>query len=403
MTHIPLPPFVAYSGSRKPKMLLVGEAFGESEAQLKRPFVGESGKLLWLMLGEAMPLIEPELHEKATQLHKYGLAWVGKREDWLNEAGIGMTNVLALRPPGNKLDELCLSKKELDKPYAYPPLALGKYLRSDYLPELDRLHSEINSASPNLVVALGNTACWALLRATNIGSIRGTITAAHPNDNGNKDKSFAGRNTNQGIKCLATYHPAGVMRQWAWRPIVVADLMKASREAEWPEIRRPKRRVKINPTLEEIESWTTTTLSYPEAILACDIETAKGMITCIGFGRSNNEAIVIPLANSTQGDGSYWRTNSDEEKAWNLVSLLLSSHNPKLFQNGLYDLQYICSSPPRGMGMKVNNVIEDSMLLHHSIFPELQKGLGFLASIYSSESSWKLMRKRKADTDKADE
>jgi hypothetical protein len=33
----------------------------------------------------------------------------------------------------------------------------------------------------------------------------------------------------------------------------------------------------------------------------------------------------------------------------------------------------------------------------------MNKGLGFLASIYSNESSWKLMRRRKADTEKADE
>jgi hypothetical protein len=206
-------------------------------------------------------------------------------------------------------------------------------------------------------------------------------------------------------KVLPTFHPAGVMRQWAWRPIVVADLMKASREAEWPEIRRPKRRVKINPTLEDIEEWTNQTrLQESNSLLACDIETAKGMITCIGFALSNEKAIVIPFANGQEGQaGSYWRTNSDEEKAWNYVSKILNSPTPKLFQNGMYDLAYICSAPPRGMGMKVNNVIEDSMLLHHSIFPELQKGLGFLASIYSSEASWKLMRKRKADTDKADE
>ena len=42
------------------------------------------------------------------------------------------------------------------------------------------------------------------------------------------------------------------------------------------------------------------------------------------------------------------------------------------------------------------------MLLHHSLFPELQKGLGFLGSIYTNEASWKLMRGQD-DSNKKDE
>jgi len=33
------------------------------------------------------------------------------------------------------------------------------------------------------------------------------------------------------------------------------------------------------------------------------------------------------------------------------------------------------------------------MLLHHALQPESLKGLGFLGSIYTDESNWKLMRK----------
>jgi hypothetical protein len=41
------------------------------------------------------------------------------------------------------------------------------------------------------------------------------------------------------------------------------------------------------------------------------------------------------------------------------------------------------------MGLKIQNCTEDTMLLHHALYPELQKGLGFLGSIYTNESSWK--------------
>jgi hypothetical protein len=54
------------------------------------------------------------------------------------------------------------------------------------------------------------------------------------------------------------------------------------------------------------------------------------------------------------------------------------------------------------MGLRPANVAEDTMLLHHSLFPELPKGLGFLGSIYTNEASWKLMHGL-TDTEKRDE
>lgn len=331
-----------------------------------------------------MPGIEPELHAYICKQHTYGNAWVRERESWFSAAGIAMTNVLAFRPPGNKLDELCGTKKEVGE-FAghFAPLSRGKYLRDEYLPELDRLQAELTAYKPNLVVALGNTACWALLCATNIGSIRGAIT---------ETRLAPVR------KCLATYHPAAVLRQWAWRPIVVADLMKANREAGYPEIRRPSRRVLVSPTLAEMEAWEQETYRLAPARLSPDIETASGQITCIGFARSPAEAMVVPFWDRTRPGWSYWPTAADERRAWDCVDRLLKYDCPKLGQNFIYDLQYLTR-----IGIQPTRCTEDTMLLHHSLFPELQKGLGFLGSVYTNESSWKLLRKRKADTEKKDE
>jgi uracil-DNA glycosylase len=393
----PLPPFAATSGPRDAKMLIVGEAFGQSEAELRKPFVGESGKELHLMLGEAMPEVEPELHARASAMHRYGLAWVRPREEWLAAAGIAMTNVLALRPPGNKIEELCVAKADLPdkgKGYEYPAVANGKYLRPEFFGEISRLHTEIGVVNPNLVLALGNTACWAVLRATNIGQTRGAITQTF----GGYGDQLTPERPFRKIKTLASYHPAGVMRQWAWRPIVVADLMKAWREAQFPDIKRPRREVLVNPTIEEVEAWVAQTLANPPAKLSPDIETGGGQIRMIGFARSRSEAIVIPFTDPAKASGSYWETSALEERAWLAVEKLLGSPIEKLFQNGMYDLQYLTK-----LGLKVDAARHDCMLLHHSMFPEMQKGLGFLGSIYSSEPAWKLMRSHRADTEKADE
>lgn len=386
--HKPLPAFSAYSGSRQPKLLIVGEALWKDEFDLKRPFLGEAGKELFLMLGEAMPKLEPELHLEVQSLMRYGQAWLKKRDLWLEAAKIGMTNVLNLRPPENKVASLCGTKAEVGgKYYELPAIAHGKYLRPEFLNELDRLYSEINQLRPNLILAMGNTACWALLRATNIGQIRGAITQS-PAEITNLEQ----------VKVLPSYHPVGIMYQWAWRPIVVMDLIKAEVEMRFGEIRRPKRNCIVSPTLEEINLWVKETIQLSPRYLACDIETRYGQTRCVGFARSRNEALVIPFTDEAKPGWNYWPTLEHELAAWRACELLLESEISKLFQNGMYDLQYLTR-----IGLKIKNCSEDTMLLHHSLFPEMLKGLGFLGSCYTNEPSWKLMRRQRPDTEKKDE
>lgn len=340
------------------------------------------------MLGEAMPAVEPELHQQICQQFKYGSAWVKDRDLWFSAAGISLTNVLALRPAGNKLESLCGTRKEVEaedpRAGGFPSVAKGKYLRPGYLGELLRLERELTSWNPPLVCCLGNTAIWALAKQTNIGSIRGTIS-----------QGSLGAWTG---KILPTYHPAGVMRNWSWRPTVVADLMKAAREMEFPEIRRPNRWILIDPSLSEVMSWVGETLLHPPEWLSPDIETASGQITCIGFASSTGESLVIPFWDRRRLDWSYWNSATEEGVALSAVKLLLESSIPKVGQNFIYDLQYLTR-----YGIRPQACIGDTMLLHHSLFPEMQKGLGFLGSIYTNEASWKLMRKRKTDSVKKDE
>ncbi len=392
--HFPLAPFAATAGERTAKILFVGEAWGESEAAVRKPLVGESGKELWRMLGEAWPDLAPGLHANASDLFKYGpLAWIREREKWMREASIAYTNVFALRPLNNKIEELCASKKELPSWYNLPHLKQGSYIRPDFFGEIERLEAEIDAIRPNLIVALGNTACWALLHEVNIGSIRGTVR---------QSRDILGRT----YKVLPTYHPAGVMRQWAWRPEVVGDLMKARLEAESADISRPQRFMLVDPTLDEVAEWVSDTLSNPPPLMGCDTETRAGTITMISFARSPSEALIIPFAHHerpiTRADGTksynYWPEAWQEEAAREAANSLLRSSIPKVFQNGLYDFQYLLRER-----FELNACVEDTMLLHHSILPEMRKGLGYLGAAYTREPAWKLMRLMKADTEKRDE
>ena len=346
---MPLPPFAASSGPRNAKIAIVGEAWGEEEEKIKRPFIGQSGQELTRLLS------------------RVGIF----RKDCF------FTNVFALRPQDNKIEALCGGKKETGS--KLPMLAQNKYLFPQYQEEVLRLKKELDEVSPNIVIALGGTACWALLDSASISSYRGTLHTSSLCPN---------------LKVLPTYHPSAILRNWSFRPIVIADLIKAEAESKFPQIIIPDRKLMINPIIEEVQTILPTYETCP--LLSVDIETGAGQIKTISFSPNPYESFIVPFVDLSLPFGSYW-SYEEEILAWAAVRKLLASPVPKLFQNGLYDLQYLVR-----WGIKVNNCAEDTMLLHHALYPEMQKGLGFLGSIYTNSPSWKDMRK-KAEGFKKDE
>lgn len=374
-------PFAHTSGPRDAKIMFVGEAFGESEDQQKLPLVGYSGKEFWRILGDAWPDIAPKEHQFVRQCMSGDTLWAKVRHDWMVEASILFTNVFAERPPNNNLEFWCTNKADAGKDYPYPPIKQGKYIKADYFHHLLRLQKEIEIVKPNVIVCLGNIASWAILRNTGISSIRGAV---------------AGSTMPPGYKVIPTFHPAAVMRQWAWRVVVIADLVKVRRESSFADIRRPTRRLLVHPTLDEIKEWMDRHQHCP--ILSVDIETKGGQITCIGFSPSPKESMTVSFWDKTKEGQNFWPTLDEELFAWQLVEEILQWPCAKLFQNGLFDLQYLMR-----IGLRPRNCLHDTMLLHHSIFPELNKGLGFLGSIYTDEPAWKLMRGKQAEEIKRDE
>ena len=131
--------------------MLVGEAYGEHEEREQRPFAGSSG---WLLRG---------------MLSQVGISY--------DECYV--TNVFNLRPkPGNDIKNICGAKA--DGIPGLPALQKGKHVLARYSPELDRLFEEITREQPNLIIALGATPAWALLRSSGIKAVRGATIPTHP-------------------------------------------------------------------------------------------------------------------------------------------------------------------------------------------------------------------------------
>lgn len=329
------------------RIALVGEAWGEKEEETGVPFSGTSGWILDNMLAQ-----------------------VG-----INRCECLVTNVFNLRPrPSNDIKNLCGPKGTAMQ--GVPALLKGKYIRKEYAPELERLYDEVRAAAPNVIVALGATAAWAFLHSTGIKSIRGSTAVTSSNVSNHLGRDF---------KVLPTYHPAAVARQWTIRPIVLADLDKAKRQSETPDFARPSRKIWIKPTLDDLARYERDHI-IGASLLASDIETKQDQITCIGFAPDPSTAIVIPFF--SESGKNYWPTAEEEIAAWSYVRRWLRDY-PTVFQNGLYDINFLWTR----YGIPVPKAAEDTMLLHHAMQPEMEKGLGFLASVYTDEASWKFMRK----------
>lgn len=320
---------------------IIGEAWGTEEEKEGKPFVGTTGYILNNMLAQV------------------GI----RREDCF------LTNVFNLRPkPSNDVINLCGPRSEAIP--NTPALLKGKFVRKEYAGEIERLKKELHDRVPNVAIALGATAAWALLGTTGIRNIRGAADWSP-----------------LGFKVVPTYHPTAVARDWTLRPVVLADLNKAKRESAYPDLRRPERHIWIAPTLADLAQFEKEHIENAER-LSVDIETKGDQITCIGFAPNPHVAIVIPFFTEDAAKrNNYWPSLAEELAAFKFVERWCQY--PTIFQNGLYDIQFLW----RRYGIKVPNAIHDTMLLHHAMQPEMQKGLGFLGSVYTDEASWKFMRK----------
>lgn len=353
-------------------IIIVGEARGEQEARIDSSFVGPSGAELLRMLSES-GIISLTSFDR-DYINRYYRDNDPKSLDmvWNLHPEVYRTNVFQFHPPANDLANLCGGKAE--GVAGYPALLKSKYLLPQYLPELERLANEIMERNPNLILCLGNTALWALAGRSGIAKYRGT--------------TLESTHTVLDYKLLPTYHPAAILRQWELRATTIADLQKARSEAEFPDVRRPKREIWIEPTIDDIKEFIARHILGCK-LLSVDIETSHTRITCIGFAPNSETALVVPFDDSRSKNGCYWPTREIESTVWKIISGIMSDRTiPKLFHNGLYDIAFLY----RAYGIRTMNAAEDSMLLSHALHPESLKGLGYLGSLYSDQGMWKHMR-----------
>ena len=297
------------------------------------------------------------------------------------------------------------------------PHPLRKYYKEDSIVAASRdyLYSTLADLQPAVVVPLGGLPLYLLTGDQGIKDARGYLTM---------DRRSL-------YKILPTYHPRVLLADYSLRFSVIYDLRKALRHANRIEIRRPSRRVRLMESVDDVRQLFEELRRSASLVgqrgtelhdgsrvggiglgrvradmglgpngLTVDIETHIDLqqISTISFSPSAQEANVIPiLRKGAPGqDRSVW-SPEDEVEILSLIALICALPTKKTFHNAIFDLSHLDHN-----GIWVTQV-EDTMLMAHSQQPELQKSLGFLASISSEERQWKKMRIRTKDEEKSED
>lgn len=183
-----------------------------------------------------------------------------------------------------------------------------------------------------------------------------------------------------GYKCLATYDPQDLIKDWSNTPLFGFDVVRFVSEGGHKELKLRKRNFVVAPTHEDL-------LSKLRAIKTGDricIDIEGGLeqdVHCIGFATSVTDAFIVPLKLITD----------DAKRREVLVAVRDVLYDPtieKVMQNGLYDWFVLF----RRFGIHIRGFTHDTMLSGWEIYPELGKGLGTQASIWTDEPYYKFER-----------
>ena len=265
------------------------------------------------------------------------------------------------------------------KAKAYPLIKVptAKYPHMHYWKEMEKTFQEIRELRPNLVIALGAETSGVVIESEKFDKRRGTIHWSHILN----------------CKVMPTYSPKEIFKNYALRFITIQDLRKAKQDMAYREIKRLRRKLHIYPSISDLQEWKKKILAAGR--ITIDIETVRhSLISCVGISISPTEAFIIPFLDQRERDCCYWR-KEEFPLAWKILRDILSSNVEKILQNGLYDIQFLYEK----FRIEVRNAKHDTMLLHHSMFPEMKKSLGFLSSIYTNEAAWKTMRDKEEKED----
>jgi uracil-DNA glycosylase family 4 len=229
---------------------------------------------------------------------------------------------------------------------------------------MQMLKGELNSSRrPNVAVALGEEALYALTDKRGITKWRGSILPS---------------TLVPGLKVIPALSPSWIMRgqfQHFWN--LTGDLTRAERQSHFPEIRPPQYQSFTSPDLGSACNFINGIPS--DAKWSLDIETRAHQLACFSIAYGDR-AMCIPIQNPS--GPAFFPTH--EAKIWQTVRELMRRNPFLVGQNLTFDLEYLFD-----YGLEPSGIHMDTMLSHAILYPEFPKGLDFLAAMYTEMPYYK--------------
>ena len=309
------------------KLICVGEAPGEEEIKQGRPFVGASGRFL-----------------------RGKLSASGMDPD-----SVRYENIMNRKPEGNRFDEFLKTPEGI---------AEVKAAAADLI-------SRIRERKPNVVLLMGARPLEFILGKRDVSAWRGHFQWCEA----------------LGCKVMVTYHPSACLRQLnvdktmkpgQFAALADIDIKKAVLSASTHDLILPEYTLVLQPTYQQV--MDSLDRLEKASLISFDIETSGRAMTCIGFSDSTDWSICIPLE-MIGGEKltPFWTDPQQRVNVFRRVAALLESDIPKLAQNGQFDMFILAST----FGIKVRNLVWDTLVAAHNLYCDLPKDLGTLISLYT--------------------
>lgn len=316
---------VGNSGPATAKIAFVGEAPGSTEVATGQPFVGAAGKLLDRLMND-VGILRSECY---------------------------FTNVIKEQPPNNDISKFI----DFSRGRAKPTPAYEHYEQ--------QLYEELKGCRANVIVALGDTALYALTGLLHISKRRGSI--------------YQGKTGHKVVACL---HPAAALRQYIWEHFIRADLRRARVESNSPALNLPARNLQVRPSFDDAMQYLLRCKEARQVGFDIEVSMNSKKMTCFSLALSAGDCMSIPLQ---IGYNDYFNPDQETQIIRALDNVLSDNSIAKWGQNIVgFDSPYMFWE----YGITLRNV-EDTMIAHSILFPDFPKGLDFLTSMYTREPYYK--------------
>jgi uracil-DNA glycosylase family 4 len=322
---------VKTTGPPDSKMYFLGEAPGEVEEQTGLPFqnLHGAGRVFNLILSQ----------------------------NGINRREVRIRNVALRRPPANNMgyyfhDSKCTIPK------------------SELVEWIEQLRCELEENRPNVVVAMGSYALWALTGMKKISEARGYVVES---------------TLVPGLKVVPTYHPQAINYEWKLFPVAVFDVRKALHHSSSPEVPQDKTHY-IAPASFEMFMDYLETIRSANKRFAFDIEAHIGTAYPYLLGVADNKSFGMSFWNMKNNVPTI--SPRQEAQLWYKLAQC-GKDCEVIMHNASYDKAVMWYHH----GVLFENIWMDTLIAAHVIWPELPRDLGFMGSIILDVSPWKNLSK----------